>query len=411
MDYVISFVLGMIGGGISVFIAVDARRRWIQRKVNDLEVQAVEIDEKYWEVQDREKSIPEQSESLARERKEFDSQAVNYTELRDENLILKRDLRNVAVEIRKAQLDRREQQKQHDLIAEKVAEIGSLYLKENVKWIGRSLNSNNYVACKQRLSKVIERCRNIEFAVSIDEEESLFADLKQDYEKAVHVEFERAEQARIKAQIREERQREREIERELKRLEREREAIKAALEKALADAADHHSEEIERLKSRLAEAEAMSQRAIAQAQLTKSGNVYVISNIGSFGRDVFKIGMTRRLDPQLRVRELGDASVPFPFDVHMMISSDDAPTLENALHRALHKSRINKVNPRKEFFRTSIDEISSVVRKHHGEVEFIADAEALEYRQSADMSEEDQEFIEHVYEELEDESEAFADEN
>ena len=80
--------------------------------------------------------------------------------------------------------------------------------------------------------------------------------------------------------------------------------------------------------------------------------MYVLSNIGSFGEGVYKIGMTRRLEPQDRVRELGDASVPFPFDVHMMISCDDAPSLENALHRESHKQRVNKVNFRKEFFRT-----------------------------------------------------------
>ena len=122
-----------------------------------------------------------------------------------------------------------------------------------------------------------------------------------------------------------------------------------ALQKALAEAADEHSEEVERLKARLAEAVAKSQRTIAQAQLTKAGYIYVISNIGSFGQDVYKVGMTRRLEPLDRVRELGDASVPFSFDIHMMIACDDAPALENALHHALHKTRLNKLNLRKEF--------------------------------------------------------------
>src|SRR5262249_14343424 len=156
------------------------------------------------------------------------------------------------------------------------------------------------------------------------------------------------------AQIREEQLRQKEIDRELKQLEREREAIKVALEKALAEAAGQHSAEVEQLRARLKEAEERAQRAVSQAQLTRAGHVYVISNIGSFGDGVFKIGMTRRLEPLERVYELGSASVPLPFDVHMMISCDDAPSLENALHRAFFRSRINKSNPRKEFFKTDI---------------------------------------------------------
>lgn len=256
--------------------------------------------------------------------------------------------------------------------------------------------------CRQRLQGVIQACRKIGFDVTEIEEAALIAELKAEYEKVVKAAFEREEQTRIRAQIRDEQLREKEIERELKQLEREREAIQAALAKALAEAQDQHSEEVERLQARLAEAEAKSQRTISQAQLTKSGHVYVISNIGSLGDGVFKVGMTRRLVPMERVCELGDASVPFPFDVHMMISCNDAPSLENALHRKLHKSRINRVNPRKEFFKTTIESIYQIVKEHHGDVEYIADAEALQYRQSQSMSDEDQEFIEHLYDELDD---------
>src|SRR5262249_41580387 len=130
--------------------------------------------------------------------------------------------------------------------------------------------------------------------------------------------------------------------------------------------------------------------------------VYVISNIGSFGEGVFKVGMTRRLAPKERIDELGSASVPFPFDVHMMISCDNAPTLENALHKALFKHRINKTNPRKEFFKTDLDSIYKVVQQNHGEVQYIADAEALQYRQSLGMTDDDHEFIERVYDNLDD---------
>lgn len=115
------------------------------------------------------------------------------------------------------------------------------------------------------------------------------------------------------------------------------------------------------------------------AQLTKQGHVYIISNIGSFGEDVFKIGMTRRLEPMDRVKELSGASVPFDFDVHAMISCDDAPALE--------KYRINRINLRKEFFRVKLEKIINEVECHHGQMEYVADPAALQYLQSLEYAE------------------------
>ena len=99
-------------------------------------------------------------------------------------------------------------------------------------------------------------------------------------------------------------------------------------------------------------------------QSTRAGYVYIISNIGSFGENVYKIGVTRRLEPQDRVDELGDASVPFYFDVHAMIFSDDAPSLENALHKAFDNRRLNRINLRREFFHVTLSEIEDVVRRN-----------------------------------------------
>lgn len=118
----------------------------------------------------------------------------------------------------------------------------------------------------------------------------------------------------------------------------------------------------------------------------KAGYVYVISNLGAFGENVYKIGMTRRLNPQDRVDELGDASVPFRFDVHAMIFSDDAPALEAALHRAFEDKKLNMVNHRREFFRVTLDEIKEVVRKNYDKtVEFIDVPDAEQYRISEKM--------------------------
>ncbi len=201
---------------------------------------------------------------------------------------------------------------------------------------------------------------------------------------------EKEEQRAIREQMREEERALREIEKAKQDAEREETAKTLALEKARLELASAHdaervklSELIEKLEADLQDALARKERAIARAQQTRSGHVYIISNIGVFGDDqVFKIGMTRRLEPLDRVRELGDASVPFPFDVHAMIYTEDAPKLENELHRAFAKKRLNFVNLRREFFRVSLDEIQAEVRKSYPTAEFVRIAEAEQYRRS-----------------------------
>ncbi len=209
------------------------------------------------------------------------------------------------------------------------------------------------------------------------------------------VQAEKEEQRRIREEMREEEIARRELERAQQEAEREETRYEDMLTKAKAEAErsvgakqEKLQWQIEELERRLAEAHEKKERAIAQAQLTKSGHVYVISNVGSFGEDVYKIGMTRRLDPLDRVRELGDASVPFLFDVHAIIYSTDAPALEAALHRKFQHRRVNRINERKEFFRVTIDEIAEVVKQHHGEIDIIHDAEAVEYRKTVAMLQE-----------------------
>ena len=200
---------------------------------------------------------------------------------------------------------------------------------------------------------------------------------------------EREEQRRIQEQIREEERARREYEKAMQAAAKEEAAIKRALEKAQADMS-HASEtekakyeqEMAQLQQRLAEAEAKNQRAISMAQQTRSGNVYIISNVGSFGDDVLKIGMTRRLEPLDRVKELGDASVPFEFDIHAMIRSDDAPSLERELHGRFEEFRINKVNYRKEFFRIPLHHLREFVAEKNLEATFTMTAEAREFRET-----------------------------
>jgi hypothetical protein len=202
-----------------------------------------------------------------------------------------------------------------------------------------------------------------------------------------------------KEKAREDRERMREEERaqrDFERAQREAAAEKAKAEKALAVARDalqkatgEHLEaiqtEIQELEKKMADAQSKQDRAVSMAQLTKMGHVYVISNVGSFGEDIFKIGMTRRLEPDDRVQELSGASVPFGFDVHAMIFSDDAPSLETALHTKFADRRLNLVNSRKEYFRVTLEEISAFAQTQGLQVEFIKTPEAKQFRESEAM--------------------------
>ena len=177
-------------------------------------------------------------------------------------------------------------------------------------------------------------------------------------------------------------------EREEKRLlaeaevaEREERRYQGLLDKARKEVgADEHR--IAELEAALKEARSTSERARSMAEMTKSGYVYIVSNIGSFGDDVVKIGLTRRLDPYDRVRELGDASVPFRFDTHAMIYSADAPALEAALHNEFSDKRINAANMRKEFFRVDLQEVEEAVHRLAPDSDFFKDREAQEWHET-----------------------------
>ena len=173
------------------------------------------------------------------------------------------------------------------------------------------------------------------------------------------------------------------------RLEADREEIrvKKQLEIAKIKARDNSENEILNkrileLEEKLKAVQEIRERAISMAQQTRRGYIYVISNIGSFGENIYKIGMTRRLDPFERVRELGNASVPFKFDVHTMIFSEDAPSLEKELHKTFSDKRINHYNLRREFFKVTLDEIQNKIQKLNLSANFISIPEAMEYRET-----------------------------
>ena len=218
--------------------------------------------------------------------------------------------------------------------------------------------------------------------------------------------------ALLKAQAEElqrEKERQSEYERRLKVMEREmreaaakdederkaqEEAIRAQMAKLIEQRDQASAEERAKfdatrreLEQRIQDAEDKNKRALSMAQQTKRGHVYIISNHGSFGEGVLKIGMTRRLDPLDRVWELGDASVPFEFDIHALIPSDDAPGLENKLHNEMAIARINKVNLRKEFFRLTVSDVRTALDSMGVKAEWTMAAKAQEYRESLALDE------------------------
>lgn len=228
----------------------------------------------------------------------------------------------------------------------------------------------------------------------IGEIEYLFINaVKIEYNYYVKKEQARQEQLAIKEQMRQEAEERKALEAEKKKVEQEESKYTAQIEKLKEQLAAAKESELEKLNARILELQSqLADVVVKKEEITnlangKAGNVYIISNLGSFGEDVFKIGMTRRLNPQDRVNELGDASVPFRFDVHSFIFSDDAVGLESKLHTILNDKRVNKVNLRKEFFRTTIDELEALVTEIEPTAEFNNTMLAEEFRQSISTDE------------------------
>lgn len=219
------------------------------------------------------------------------------------------------------------------------------------------------------------------------------------YMEAVDIEYEyytqkekiKEEQKALKEQMRQEAEEQRILQQQQKHIEKEEQKYLNEIENVKLSIAVSTDEEIDKLKQRLAELENMlntvedKKDQIIKLQNGQAGNVYVISNIGSFGENVFKIGMTRRDEPQKRVDELSNASVPFPFDVHCFIFSDNAVELETMLHRVLDNKRLNKVNKHKEFFNITLNELEQLVHKIQPTAEFKMTALAEQYNISAQI--------------------------
>ena len=211
---------------------------------------------------------------------------------------------------------------------------------------------------------------------------------KIEYDYYVKKEQARQEQIAIREQMRQEAQERRELEAQKKKIEAEESKYHSEIAKVKQQMIEASEAEKAAYEARILELQSqlsditIKKDTIVNLQNGKAGNIYIISNLGSFGENVFKIGMTRRLDPQERIDELGSASVPFKFDVHSFIFSKDAVSLETELHQRLNDKRVNKVNLRKEFFNATVDELEVLVSEIDPTAEFNKTMAAEEYRQS-----------------------------
>lgn len=248
---------------------------------------------------------------------------------------------------------------------------------------------NNITKMEERIQKSFEAINKMgephSTSISFKYKELKLKELQLAFEYQEKLHEEKEEQRLIKEQMREEEKLQKEIEKKQKEIEKQlkeeaelQKKLKEAYEQGKKSEVEKFENEIKYLNQKIED----SQRAVSQAQLTKTGHVYIISNIGSFGENVYKIGMTRRLDPMERIDELGSASVPFEFDVHALIKSDNAPELENSLHKYFDSKRVNLVNSRKEFFYVKLDEIEKFAKDNNIDVEFTKLAEAKDFRES-----------------------------
>lgn len=253
-----------------------------------------------------------------------------------------------------------------------------------VKW-------NNVSKMEDRIEKAYEEINKMVAPLDIKITNKYFSlkleELHLVYERQEKLYQEREEQRLIKEQMKEEEKAIKEFEAAKKEVENEEKQYQKALDDALKEIKTAKSEEIVKLNDKILNLEKQLKeaqekgRSISIAQVTKSGYVYVISNIGSFGEDVYKIGMTRRQEPRDRIREF-EVAVPFEFDIHALIRSENAPELEAKLHRRFEEKSLNLVNKRKEFYNVALQEIETAVKELNGKIEFTKIAEAKEYRES-----------------------------
>lgn len=268
-----------------------------------------------------------------------------------------------------------------------IYEFFNEYLQLNINLIVKQMDKTPWYTIKSKVLVVFENIKRALFACNLKFDDN-FESVILDYVEAKYLVVSKQRYDKHKEQ--EERKAQLEYERAIKKALKDEEKAQEQLEKKQREietatnqaTISKLKEQIKSLTEALLNAKELRERAMSMAQQTKSGYVYIISNIGSFGENVYKIGMTRRLDPMDRISELSNASVPFPFDVHAFIYSQDAPGLEAKLHHIFDSKKVNTVNYRKEYFRVTLDEIKAEVSKLGIVAEFQENPDAFQYRES-----------------------------
>ena len=258
------------------------------------------------------------------------------------------------------------------------------YIQLNIANIVKDMKYSDWETIKMKVSTLISNIDHLLMSYTDTHFDDDYLKSVYNYIEAKYLVVQKQEEER------EEREAQREYERAIKKALKDEEKAQEALEQKKREMAETQTQEkIQKLQEQilglekaLVEARELRERAMSMAQQTKIGYVYVISNIGSFGKDVYKIGMTRRLDPMERVLELSNASVPFPFDVHTFIYSEDAPALEADLHRRFDAKKVNSINYRKEYFHVTLDEIKAALKEKGVDAQFVDEPDAFQYRES-----------------------------
>jgi hypothetical protein len=271
-----------------------------------------------------------------------------------------------------------------------VKHLGDRILNDAVERISSEVTARNFEASHRRLLEVIEFCRANDYPISPRREEDLVAQLTHRYNQELRIEQERQRRDAIGARLQAEQRVHEQMEAEITRVEAQRSAIRRRLTEAEAasETAESSSTTMKRLRVELTAAEQKARQATSIAQHAKAGHVLVLSNIGSFGEGILKICMSRQIDPLEAVRDLSREATPYPFDIHMVVSSERASELLHTLHEELHDRRLNRVDLGKDFFRTDVETVWRLIVAHHGAVECHRTAPAEEFHESEAMSDE-----------------------
>ncbi|WP_298499395.1 DUF4041 domain-containing protein [uncultured Methanobrevibacter sp.] len=414
----------------------------IQQTLDDLEAERIaEVDEKIKSRKLELENLDDTYEKLTKEKNEELNKSI--AEKRKEEMNLKFEIRNLQDELvfttdevnlqsyglyepkypfmdstaYKEKLDQiRKQQKQ--MIKNKTATTdnprmtldgnlkkGQAMIRDTIKQILRTFNTecdmvvgkvrrSNYENSKKRIIKSYEQLNKLNNHLGVNIKNPYLNLKLEELQLALDYDLKKEEE---KEALREAREREKEekklqkaLEKERKKFERENKTIISEIEEVKSKMTKAENDEIAKLEAEIAKLQAALDknneevRKINEWQETPgAGYVYIISNIGSFGEDVFKIGVTRRDNPEDRIRELSSASVPFRYDSHVFIFSKNAYELENKLHQRFDNKRVNKVNNRKEFFRISMEDVKQIVEENKGAVHsFIERPDADEYRET-----------------------------